>query len=118
MRTLIAAALVALAGSAEAAPKHKWFIIDARNASCVTTDQTPEQFQAEAEGPEGHLQGVTAATIAPNDVTKDDAGNIRVTVRGTDQQGPVHWSFFTSREACDLAAKAMTPEQAPTGDIN
>jgi hypothetical protein len=84
----------------------------------VASNQTPEQLQADLEGPEGHLLGVTARTIAPGDVTKDDDGNIRVTVRGTDEQGPVHWSFYTSKAACDIDAKAMTPQQAPSGDIN
>jgi hypothetical protein len=127
MRTaLIAAALVALAMPADAAKlkmpngnvRHTWFMINGRTATCVAADQTPEAFQSAAEGPQGHLEGVTAETIAPGDVSKDDAGNIRVRIRGTDNGQAVSWAFYTSRDACDIDAKAMTPEQAPTGDIN
>jgi hypothetical protein len=120
MRTVLiaAAAIVALAGPADAAAKHKWFILNARTATCEATDQTPEAFQSAAEGPQGHLEGVTADTIAPGDVSKDADGNIHVKIRGTDSGQVVSWAFYTSRAACDLDAKAMTPEQAPSSDIN
>jgi hypothetical protein len=107
MRTLIAAALIALAMPAGAAKlkmpngavRHTWFVLDGRTATCAASDQTPEAFQSDAEGPQGHLEGVTAETIAPGDVTKDDAGNIRVRIRGTDNGQVVSWAFYTSRPA-------------------
>jgi hypothetical protein len=98
--------------------RHSWFILNGRTASCVASDQTPQQFQSDAEGPQGRLEGVTAETIAPSDVAKDDDGSIRVRIRGTDHGEVVSWAFYTSRDACDIDAKAMTPEQAPAGDIN
>jgi hypothetical protein len=123
---IAAGALVALAMPAEAAKlklpngavRHTWFILNGRTAACVTSDQTPEAFQSAAEGPQGRLEGVTAETIAPGDVTKDDDGSIRVRIRGTDHGEVVSWAFYTSRDACDIDAKAMTPEQAPASDIN
>jgi hypothetical protein len=100
------------------AVRHTWFILNARTATCEATDQTPEAFQSDAEGQRGHLEGVTAETVAPDDVSKDAYGDIKVRVRGTDNGQAVSWWFYTSKDACGMTAKAMKPEQAPSSDIN
>lgn len=123
---IAAAALVALAGSAEAAKvkmpngvvRHTWYILSGSTATCKASDHTPEEFQAMMGGVFGHAAGVTAETIGPDDVTKDPYGNIQVTVRGTHDGQPVSWLFYTSRDTCDLTAKTLKPEQAPSGEIN
>jgi hypothetical protein len=100
------------------AVRHTWFMIDARTATCISSGQTPEAFQADEGGPQGRLEGVTAETIAPSDVSKGADGEIHVRIRGTYNGQAVSWAFYTSRAACDIAAQVMNPQQDPSGDIN
>jgi hypothetical protein len=100
------------------AVRHTWFMINGRTATCDAAKETPEEFQAMLAGATGHMAGVTVERISPDDVSKDPYGDIRVNVRGAQDGQSVHWEFYTSRDACTLTAKAMKPEQAPSGDIN
>jgi hypothetical protein len=123
---IAAAALVAFAGSANAAKvkmpngqtRHTWYQLSGRSATCEVSAQTPEAFQLALAGVAGHLAGVTAETIGPDDVSKDAYGDVQVRVRGTHDGQPVHWDFYTSKGSCDLTAKTMKPDQAPHEDIN
>jgi hypothetical protein len=64
--------------------------------------------------------GIDIDPIAPDQVTKDDQGNIHVAMTGTSPQGPTEWNFFTSKAECDkfVTDNGITPQQAPEGDIN
>jgi hypothetical protein len=58
--------------------------------------------------------------IGPDDVTKDDKGNIHVHISMTRNGESFNAEFFTSKDACGQFVKddGITPEQAPAGDIN
>jgi hypothetical protein len=114
---MMSAALVALAGSVQAAPKHTWYQLNGDSATCELSNRTPEEFQSFVSGPIGRLQGINAEIIEPKDVYKDPYGNIIVTVR-QDKDGNRYWRFYTSKDSCELTAKTLTPVQAPSGDIN
>jgi hypothetical protein len=116
---IAAAALVALAGSAEAAPKHKWFALNYGTGSCDPVPLTPEQFYAAGNASSGET-GTTIDRIAPENVTKDAAGNIHVHLTGNRPGGATQWDFFTSQDECAQYVKdeGIAPEQAPSGDIN
>jgi hypothetical protein len=102
--------------SGSVAPKHTWYLLRYDIATCVLSDQTPEEFQSLA-GTIGHLVGATAEIIEPKDVPKDAYGDIMVRVRA-DKEGNRYWDFYTSKDSCDLTAKPLKPIQAPSGDIN
>jgi hypothetical protein len=82
LKISITAALVALAGSAEAAKvkmpngqtRHTWYQLSGRSAACEVSAQTPEAFQLALAGVAGHLAGVTAETIAPDETSRGSAG--------------------------------------------
>jgi opacity protein-like surface antigen len=123
---LIAAALVALAGSACAASvkmpngavKHTWFVLDYRDASCNSDPVTPEQF---SNDPLNYSFGLKVDRIAPADVEKDGDGNVvHVKMHGTLNDNPTVWDWFTSKGACQnyINANSVGPAQAAHDDIN
>jgi hypothetical protein len=115
---IAAAALVALAGPAQAAPKHKWFILNYATGVCEGPKSfTPEEFYNITNAANA---GTTVDRIGPENVDKDDHGEIHVHMTGTYASGPVSWDLFTSIEGCNVfaAINNVKPEQAPSGDIN
>jgi hypothetical protein len=116
---IAAAALVALAGSASAAAKHKWFALNYGTGSCDPVPLTPEQFFAAGNASSGET-GTSIDRISPENVTKDAAGNIHVHLTGSRPSGGAQWDFFTSKDECDQFVKdeGIAPEQAPSSDIN
>jgi hypothetical protein len=114
MRNLIAAALVALAGSAEAGARHTWFQLHYDTATCEASRVSPQEFQNDT----GHANGLTAERIAPDDAVKYNDGTLEVTVRGTSNGKPVKWRFFSSKEMCNIWLVGIKPQRAPAADIN
>jgi hypothetical protein len=108
MRSVLiaAAALVALAGPAQAAPKHTWFYVDFAEAKCVLSLWTPQEVASKTGAPR----------ISPEDVLKDPSGDLTVMVK-LDQKTAI---FFSSREKCEAAIKDtnLKPDQAPADQIN
>jgi len=129
VRNLIAAAaaLLAIAGSASAAKlklpngdvRHTWFHVDFAAGKCVTSKATPEQFADWANSAAGHDLGMSADRISPDDVAHS-YGDLAVTVHLTRNGIRQEARFFTSKEDCDLFVEneRITPQQAPSGDIN
>jgi hypothetical protein len=123
---IAAAALVALAGPAQAAKvkmpngsaKHTWFMLHYDTATCETSPLTPQEFQNSASGFLGHESGITAERITPDDVLKYNDGTLKVTVRGTTNGSPGKWDFFSSKEMCSAWLTGIKPQQAPSSDIN
>jgi hypothetical protein len=123
---IAAAALVAFASSADAASvkmpngavRHTWFLLDYRDASCNSDPATPEQF---SNNPLNHSFGIKVDRITPEDVEKDGDGNVvHVKMRGTFNDNPTVWDWFTSKGACQnyINANSVGPQQAPSKDIN
>jgi hypothetical protein len=115
---LIAAALLALAGPAEAlTPKHKWFMVNYATGICQPVALTPEEFYNVTNAMNA---GTAVDRIAPENVDKDSYGEIHVHMTGTNASGPVSWDLFTSIEGCNgfAAINNVKPQQAPSGDIN
>ncbi len=111
---IAAAALVALAGSAQAAARHTWFQLHYDTATCEPSRVTPQEFQNDT----GHASGLTAERIAPDDAVKYNDDTLEVTVRGTSNGKPVKWRFFSTKEKCNAWLIGVTPQQAPSADIN
>jgi hypothetical protein len=115
-----AAALVALAGSADAAtPKHKWFDVNYPTGTLGVSQQSPEEFYNYVFN-FGGTAGVHFDRITPDQVTKGDKGEIHVHMNGAKGDQIVYMDFFTSKDQCDAFVKdqGITPQQAPSGDIN
>jgi hypothetical protein len=115
---IAAAALVALAGSAEAARRHQWFMLSYADGTCEAETFTPEQFYIGSSAMAA--EGTSVDRIAPENVTKDAAGSIHVHMTGRIPAGPRVWDFFTNRDACEkfISDNGIKPEQAPHDDIN
>ena len=116
---LAAAALVTFAGSGDAAAKRKWFAVNYAHGSCMTSPWTPEEFHTMQFAMRSST-GIDMDPIAPDDVEKDAAGNIHVHETGSGPTGAVDYNFFTSKDDCDKFVKneGITPQQAPSSDIN
>jgi hypothetical protein len=117
---IVAASVIALGGSAEAAQKasgHKWFMYNAAENTCGASPDSPQGFYNKTLL-YGHLAGVQMLPIAPDDVEKDDKGNIKVTIRGTRDGEDVTVKFFTLLDDCKSYAADKDPQQAPSSDIN
>jgi hypothetical protein len=114
---IVAASVIALAGSASAAAKHKLIMYNAAENTCVTAPDTPEGYYNKVSL-YGHQVGVQMFQIEPTDVEKDDKGNIKVTIRGTRNGDDVTVKFFTLLEDCKSYAADKSPQQAPSSDIN
>lgn len=114
----------ALAGGAKhaAAPKkgHSWVVVDYSKGVCEPSPYTPDQVQTSLSGAAGHANGATADRIAPEDVSKDEAGNIHVTVRVTHDGEKGAIEFFTSADKCNsfLVDNGVQAEAANKDDIN
>jgi hypothetical protein len=117
---LIAAALVALTGSAQAAPKHTWFNVNFGSGQCELSKLSPADTLALLAGPVGRGMGYETDRIAPDDVVKTPDGQLHVTVRATINGVPHNAEFFTSKPLCDAFVKGtgLTPQSAPENDIN
>jgi hypothetical protein len=117
---IAAAALVALAGSAEAAARHTWYYVNYDAGACELSNQTPEEMLAFVAGPFGRGMGYEVGRISPDDVVKTGNGQIHVTLRTTLDGRPHNGEFFTSKAMCDDFVKneQITPQSAPSGDIN
>jgi hypothetical protein len=125
-KVLIAAvSLVALAGSAEAAKvkmpngvvRHTWFQFMANKGTCEQKSATPEEFWNYMLL-NGAQMGIVIDPIKPENVDKDAAGNVHVTVTATRNGSPGHFEFFTSSDACNSYAGLHGGYQAPSADIN
>jgi hypothetical protein len=104
---IAAAALVALAMPAEAAPKHVWFDVNYGSGTCDKSLMTPEEFyRSMAFSPMGKAMGVVVSPISPENVTKDDKGNIHVHVDATRNGDPVASDFFTLKADCADSGEA------------
>jgi hypothetical protein len=86
---LIAAALVALAGPAQAGDAHTWYYVDFDASKCVLS-QTPEQVASQV-----------GARISPNDVTKDADGDLTVAVHGNLDGKPYVALLLSSKAKCE-----------------
>jgi hypothetical protein len=116
---IASAATLALAGSANAAPKHTWFMLHYDTATCDISTQTPEEFQSLTDGPLSHMQGIATEIIEPTDVEKFGDGSIHVRIRATRNGEPgYYYDLFTTKEMCDIWVKGVKPKQAPHDDIN
>jgi hypothetical protein len=125
---IAAAALVALAGSADAATlkmpngavRHTWYDVDFTKAVCESSRGTPEGRYLYLRSAEGHSSGYTVERIEPADVQKDDAGNIHVTIRESLNGDAGRSEWFSSKDACEAFIRdtGIKPDQAPHSDIN
>jgi len=117
---IAAAALAAFAGSAEAAPRHVWYYVNYGSGACEKSQQTPEEMWSILAGPIGRGEGYEVGRISPDDVVKTDSGQIHVTIRATLNGIPNYANYFTSKDMCDDFVKneQITPQSAPSGDIN
>jgi hypothetical protein len=110
MRNLIAAALVALTGSAQAAPKHTWYVGDVVGKKCELSALTPDEYaNYKGTGP-----------ISADKVTKYQDGSIQVNLYADPQdftRDPIQRWFFTSMGLCREIIEGK-PEEAAPGDIN
>jgi hypothetical protein len=122
MRNVLIAAvsLVALAGSASAAAKHTWFDVSYGTGACEKSSLSPEGFYNMTLTSVGRSLGIVASPISPENVTKDEKGNIHVHVDAMRNGDPVGADFFTSKDQCDQFVKdqKIVPEQAAHDDIN
>jgi hypothetical protein len=93
MRSVLitAAALVALAGPAEAAARHTWYSVDFDEGTCTLSQLTPEQAASQ--------NGFDR--ITPNDVRKDADGDLSVIIHGNFGGKPYVSSFFSSKAKCE-----------------
>ena len=107
---LIAAALVALAGSANAAAGHTWYVGDVVGKKCELSALTPEEYaNYKGTGP-----------ISADKVTKYQDGSIQVNVYAAPQdftKDPIQRWFFTSMGLCREIIEDK-PEEAAHDDIN
>jgi hypothetical protein len=121
MRNVLIAgvSLVAFAGSANAAAKHTWYAVDYAHGNCMLSQWTPEAFHTMQYAMRPQT-GIEMDPIAPDQVSKDDKGNIHVHETGSGPNGALDFNFFTSKDACDKFVKdeGISPQQAPEGDIN
>jgi hypothetical protein len=104
MRTLItAAALVAIAGPAEASTFHTWYLANTHTGQCELTTWTPQVY--------ANMLG--AGRIPDKNVYKDSNGIIGVMVDwGGDK---VTW-FYTSMKECEV--RSQFPKPAPEDLVN
>jgi hypothetical protein len=111
---------MAFAASASAAARHTWYDVDYGAGTCEKSPATPEEFYKMSFTPTGRSLGMVVSPISPENVTKDDKGNIHVHVDATRNGDPVGADFFTAKDQCDqfVKDKNIVPEQAPSGDIN
>lgn len=116
----------ALAGGAKhaAAPKktgHTWIAVNAADGVCEPSEiGSPDHFFTILNGPTGHASGFAVDRITPDNVEKDDAGNIHVTVTFTKDGTAMHAEFFTSMQKCQdyLSTEGIAAQAANHDDIN
>ena len=104
--------------SAALTAKHTWFMLSGTTGKCGLSPQSPQSFYANSIGMAG--MGLTVERIVPQDVIKDDKGDIHVTVHATVDGTKGTMEFFTSLANCDQYVKDnhVTPQGAPDADIN
>jgi hypothetical protein len=97
-----------------------WYVLNYAQGMCENSKTSPEVVYNMISSPLGHGSGMTIERIRPNDVIKDDKGNIHVHMTGTRDGTPMELNFFTSKEACDSYVRAnnIVPQQADRSDIN
>jgi hypothetical protein len=106
MRNLITAAVLAaaaLAGSAQAAGAHTWYLANRHYGRCELTTWTPQVYS--------YMMG--AGKIPDKNVYKDSNGIIGVMVEwGTDEST---W-FYTDMRECEV--RSQFPKPAPDDLVN
>jgi hypothetical protein len=104
MRSLLtAAAIVALAGSAEASTFHTWYLANTHTGQCELTTWTPQVY--------ANMLG--AGRIPDKNVYKDLNGVITVRV---DFGGDKAVMFYTSMKECQI--RNLSPKPAPEDLVN
>lgn len=119
LATVAAIGLVVATPALAGQPRHTWYELDFRSATCGPSGSPAELTSAKGVFV-AHSMGASINPISPSDVEKDDKGNIHVTVHGTRDGNAARWQFFTSRAACDayVTKNGVVPDQANSGDIN
>jgi len=117
--TTTTALALALAAPAQANQRHTWFFVNYAQGKCSFSVKTPEETYNEIYS-FGAQTGMTVNRISPNDVDKDDNGNIHVHMTGTKDGEFFSMDFFTTIRACEQYIKLLNvkPSQARSGDIN
>jgi hypothetical protein len=108
--TLAAAALLALACSAQSSSAHTWYVGDVLGKKCELSQLTPEEYASfKGTGP-----------ISADKVLKYPDGSIQVNVYANPQdftKDPIQRWFFTSMKLCREIIEDK-PEEANRDDIN
>jgi hypothetical protein len=95
---IAAAALVALAGQADAAAlKHVWYYVDWTASKCVLSQLTPEQVASQS-----------GTRISSKDVTKDADGDLTVVVHGNLDGKPYVAMLLSSEAKCEYPFSGFT----------